>query len=86
MAYVNVYDNGGGIRKVAVIDNARNIVGTTTDGGQTGANLAAELAALGVPSPSYSIGIPGTQGFGVGICDQPLPSYIAGLPGYNTRP
>jgi hypothetical protein len=83
MAYVNVYDNGGGIRKVAVIDNARNIVGTTTDGGQTGANLAAELAALGVPSPSYSIGIPGTQGFGVGICDQPLPSYIAGLPGYN---
>ena len=84
MAYVNVYDNGGGIRKVAVIDNARNIIGTTTDGGQTGANLAAELAALGVPSPSYSIGIPGTQGFGVGICDQPLPSYIAGLPGYNT--
>jgi len=84
MAYINVYDNGGGIRKVAVIDNAGNIVGTTTDGGQTGANLAAELAALGVPSPSYSIGIPGTQGFGVGICDQPLPSYIVGLPGYNT--
>ena len=46
MAYVNVYDNGGGIRKVAVLDNVRNIIGTTTDGGQTGANLAAELAAL----------------------------------------
>ena len=57
MAYVNVYDNGGGIRKVAVIDNARNIVGTTTDGGQAGANLAAELAALGFPGgtpPSWS--------------------------------
>lgn len=48
MAYVNVYDNGGGIRKVAVIDNARNIVGTTTDGGQTGANLAAELNSTNI--------------------------------------
>lgn len=48
MAYINVYDNGGGIRKVAVLDNVRNIIGTTTDGGQTGANLTAELAALGM--------------------------------------
>lgn len=36
----------------------------------SGANLAAELAVLGVPSPTYSIGIPGAQGFGVAVCDQ----------------
>ena len=52
-------------------------------GTRGGFNLAAELAALGVPITTYSIGIPGTKGFGVGICDQPLPSYIVGLPGYN---
>ena len=51
---------------------------------QSRAIISAELAAVGAPSPAYSIGIPGTQGFGVGICDQPLPSYIVGLPGYNT--
>lgn len=49
----------------------------------SGANLAAELAVLGVPSPTYSIGIPGAQGFGVAVCDQQLPIYMAPLPGYN---
>lgn len=83
MAYVNVYDNGGGIRKVAVLDNVRNIIGTTTDGGQTGADLATELAALGVSSPGYGIGVPNTPCFGVGICPETLPAGVFGMSGYT---
>jgi hypothetical protein len=54
------------------------------EGMSESANLAAALAAIGVPIPAYSIGIPGTQGFGVGICDKTLPSYMVPMPGYNS--
>ena len=84
MAYVNVYDNGGGIRKASVPDDARSLIGTTTNGGAAGVSFAQELAAIGVSSPTYSIGIPGGQGFGVGICDQALPNYMVAMPGHST--
>lgn len=50
---------------------------------QTSANLAAELAALGLRSPGYGIGVPNTPGFGVGICPETLPSGVFGMSGYT---
>lgn len=50
---------------------------------QTSANLAAELAALGLRSPGYGIGVPDTPGFGVGICPETLPAGVFGMSGYT---
>lgn len=50
---------------------------------QTIANIAAELAAIGVRSPGYGIGVPNTTGFGVGICPETLPAGVFGMSGYT---
>lgn len=63
--------------------NVARALALTRQPEQSRAIISAELAAVGAPSPAYSIGIPGTQGFGVGICDQTLPNYMAPMPGYN---
>ena len=47
MAYIHVYDNGGGIRNVPVLTNAGNIVGTAGNGVSYGGSLTEELANLG---------------------------------------
>lgn len=83
MAYVHVYDSGGGIRNASVPDDARSLIGTTTDGGTAGVSFAAELAAIGYVGLSPQTALAGNYGYGVAPCPHPLPAGFTPMSGVN---